>query len=105
MTARRLRAMAADTRPADADAVLDALVDLLAARVIERLEAADRLRAEAPPDLLPVDVAAARLGIARTSLYHLIGRGEIRAVKAGRRRLIPDTEVDRWIAERMTGSA
>lgn len=39
--------------------------------------------------LLSVDQAATVLGIGRTNVYSLIGRGELRSVKVGGRRLIP----------------
>ena len=42
-----------------------------------------------PPELLSIDEASRRLGIGRTAAYDAIGRGDLRSVKIGRRRLIP----------------
>lgn len=39
------------------------------------------------------------LGISRTSFYELIKRGEIRTVVVAGRRLVPDSEVQRLLAE------
>jgi len=69
--------------------------------VTARLEAAvtelvAALRAEigaraagGPPELLSIASAAQRMSIGRTAMYDAIGRGELRSVKVGRRRLIP----------------
>lgn len=35
-------------------------------------------------------------GLCRTNVYALINRGDLRAVKCGRRTLIPNNEVLRW---------
>ncbi len=82
----------------------------------DRLEAAvrelvaalrDELRAETasepPPDrLLDVREAATALGIGRSALYAELGRGEVRSVKVGRRRLVPSSALGAYIAERKT---
>lgn len=47
--------------------------------------------------LLPVDVAARRLGIKRTSLFALMRTGELRSVKVGKRRLVPNTAIEEFI--------
>lgn len=39
-----------------------------------------------------------RLCCSRTSLYRLIDQGRIRTVRIGRRQLIPDSEIERFIA-------
>ena len=41
-----------------------------------------------------VDEAATILGIGRTAAYAAIGRGEIRAVRVGRRLLVPRHVID-----------
>ncbi len=50
------------------------------------------------PLLLSAEQAAERLNIHRATLYDLIGRGELRSVKIGRRRLIPPSALDEFIA-------
>lgn len=45
--------------------------------------------------------ACARLGVSRTTLYELIGSGEIRSFKVGARTLIPEAELRRFVAEKM----
>ncbi len=36
-------------------------------------------------------------GISRTTLYQLFGRGELLTVKIGRRRMVPQSEINRFI--------
>jgi len=45
--------------------------------------------------------ACRRIGIARTSIYQLIKDGEIKSIKVGARTLIPETELQRFIAKRL----
>ena len=45
--------------------------------------------------------ACNRIGIARTSIYALIKSGEIKSIKIGARTLIPETELQRFIAKRL----
>ena len=45
--------------------------------------------------------ACNRIGIARTSIYALIKSGEIKSIKVGARTLIPETELQRFIAKRL----
>lgn len=56
-------------------------------------------------DLAPlahnVPDACHRLGVSRTTLYELIGNGEIRSFKVGARTLIPEAELRRFVAEKM----
>jgi excisionase family DNA binding protein len=53
------------------------------------------------PLLLGVREAARRLGIGRDRCYELVRRGELRAVAVGRRRLIPRSELEVWIARQL----
>ncbi len=71
-------------------------------------ELVDALRAEAraemapangPDRLLSIDEAAGMLGIGRSRLYAEIGAGRVRAVKVGRRRLIPTGAIAAYINE------
>lgn len=41
--------------------------------------------------------AAEMLGVGRSTLYNLISAGEIKAVKVGRRTLIPQGELERYV--------
>ena len=67
--------------------------DRLEAAVRELVAALREEMAFAPPigprELLSVGSAAERASIGRTLMYSLIQRGDVRSVKAGRRRLIP----------------
>lgn len=51
------------------------------------------------PDLLDQAEVAQRLNVSRTTIWRLIKRGDIRAVRIGSRTLIPRTELQRLIAE------
>lgn len=48
-----------------------------------------------------IDSASHRAGIGRTMLYQLIKDGEIKTIKVGRRTLIPESELQRWLARKM----
>jgi len=56
-------------------------------------------------DLAPlahtVPDACQRLGVSRTTLYELIGSGSIRSFKVGARTLIPESELRKFVAEKM----
>lgn len=52
-----------------------------------------------------VDDAAQCIGISRAGLYRLIGTKQLRTIKIGYRTLIAECELQRFIAERMTGAA
>lgn len=56
---------------------------------------------KAPPVANTVSEACQRLGIARNSLYNLINAGEIFAIKIGSRTLIPESELNRFVASRL----
>jgi len=48
------------------------------------------------------DGAAMRLQISTRAIYDLIAKGEIRSFKTGKRRLIPDTELQQFVQRKMT---
>jgi excisionase family DNA binding protein len=48
--------------------------------------------------LLSVKQALSALGIGRTLLYELIEVGSLKSVKIGRRRLVPFSEIEAFIA-------
>ena len=51
-----------------------------------------------PRRLLSVPEAMACTGLGRSNFFGKLASGEIRSVKIGKRRLIPDTAVDEYIA-------
>lgn len=63
----------------------------------------DESAAGAPDKLLSVDAAAEALGVGRSLVYDLIGRGDLRSVKAGRRRLVPGSAVAEYVARQGAG--
>lgn len=48
--------------------------------------------------LLTIVEAAALLGVGRTTLYELLSRGELTAVRIGRARRVPREAVDAYVA-------
>jgi excisionase family DNA binding protein len=49
--------------------------------------------------LLRVEAAAILLGIGRTKMYDLIGRGQVRVVRIGRRTLVHRDDLERFARE------
>lgn len=81
------------------------MTDRLAVAISELVEALrEELRTEAdaspraPDQLLDVLGAARQLGLGRTVCYRLIDSGQLRSMKVGRRRLVPQSAVDAFIA-------
>lgn len=60
-------------------------------------------------DLAPlahtVPDACQRLGVSRTTLYELMASGQIRNFKVGARTLIPESELHRFVADKIGGHA
>ena len=54
-----------------------------------------------PVDELLIDVrsAAERLGLGRTTLYHMVQTGTMESVKCGRRRLIPVAAIEAFVEQ------
>jgi excisionase family DNA binding protein len=48
--------------------------------------------------LLPVESVMAQLSLGRSSVFELISTNQLRSVKIGRRRLIPQVSVDEFVA-------
>jgi excisionase family DNA binding protein len=76
--------------------------DRLAAAVSELVEALrEEFRTEsgprAPDRLYSITEAAERMSIGRSLAYDLIGRGELRVVRAGRRVLVPGSAIADYI--------
>lgn len=53
------------------------------------------------PLALSPDRAAQRLSISTRAVYAHIASGELRSFKDGKRRLIPDTELQRFVQRKM----
>ena len=55
---------------------------------------------QSPPPPLAVSpaVAGAMVGLCRASIYNLVARGELKAVKIGRATRIPVAELERLVA-------
>ncbi len=56
---------------------------------------------ELPPVLLGVEEAAKGLSVGRTEVFIMIRQGRLRSIKRGRRRLIPKSELDRFVREEL----
>lgn len=54
----------------------------------------------APLAYSPAD-AATRLGVSLRKIYEMLATGELRSAKLGKRRLIPDAELQRVLATRI----
>jgi excisionase family DNA binding protein len=80
------------------DALGDALRELVRAEV--RAELAAQRATQVPPRLLSVSQAAAALSLSRASLYKELSTGRLRTVHVGRRRLVPESALADYIAER-----
>jgi len=52
-----------------------------------------------------VPQACVRLGLGRTALYELLKSGQLRHFKVGTRTLIPESELQRFIIERLKAAA
>ena len=50
------------------------------------------------------DRAAMRIGESVRSVYNLLSTGQLKSYKAGKRRLIPDTELQAYVKRRLAGS-
>lgn len=51
--------------------------------------------------LLTVKQVAERLSVGRTTVYELIAKQQIRTIKIGRARRIPESVLDQWIARQL----
>lgn len=54
--------------------------------------------------LLPIEGVMAQLGVGRSTVFELIGSDQLRSVKIGRRRLVPQTAVDELVANLLAAS-
>jgi excisionase family DNA binding protein len=51
--------------------------------------------------LLPIEGVMTQLSVGRSTVFHLIGTNQLRSVKVGRRRLVPQAAVDELVAHLM----
>jgi excisionase family DNA binding protein len=51
--------------------------------------------------LLTVKETAARLALGRSTVYELIARRELKTIKIGRARRVPESAVEEWIAQQV----
>ena len=49
-----------------------------------------------------IPTACNRLGIGRTLIYSLLKQGKLKSIKLGNRTLIPETELQRLVAEQLS---
>ncbi|WP_298829382.1 excisionase family DNA-binding protein [uncultured Piscinibacter sp.] len=49
--------------------------------------------------------AGVRLGVSTRKVYEAIASGELRSFKLGKRRLIPDTELQRFVQRKLAEAA
>jgi excisionase family DNA binding protein len=54
-------------------------------------------------NLLTIKDVAARLAIGRTTVYELIAKQELKTIKIGRARRVPESVLDQWIARQLRG--
>ena len=74
-------------------------VEALVRELVDALKAETSPPATAPPRLLSIPEAAGVLGVGRTLVYTEMGRGRLRSLKCGRRRLIPEAAIGEYIAQ------
>ncbi len=55
--------------------------------------------------LLTVEEVAEAMGLGRTYVYELVMRREIRSIKLGRKRRIPVTALNEFVARQLSGEA
>jgi len=75
-----------------------------ARRHLDRVDAALAVLAARPPEpeptLLSIDEAAARLRVARSSLFGLMEHDGFPSVRLGGRRLVPTAALEEWVRSR-----
>lgn len=51
--------------------------------------------------LLTIKQVAARLAVGRTTVYELIAKQELKTIKIGRARRVPESALDQWLARQL----
>jgi excisionase family DNA binding protein len=59
----------------------------------------DQNSSTVPPTLHEIDAVLLRLGVKRSTLFDLLKSGQLRSVKLGQRRLIPESAIVDFIAD------
>ena len=54
--------------------------------------------------LLPIEAVMAQLSLGRSSVFELINTNQLRSVKIGRRRLVPQVSIDEFVANLLAAS-
>ena len=71
----------------------------------QRRKAKPKLKPPAMPEPEPLmvrpDQAAKLIAVGRNAMYELLASGAIRSIKLGHSRLVPISELQRWIAEQL----
>jgi excisionase family DNA binding protein len=93
--ARIVRLSEAEQRRRDAEMRLRDSATAFVNAVVDLVLASGQQQPRPPVELLSVEEFAHRAGVARSTLWALLNRGEIGSTKLGGRRLIPSTELDR----------
>lgn len=62
------------------------------------------LVAQINPRLHPVESVMDRLCLGRSTVFNLMASGELRSVKVGRRRLVPESAIVEFIGRLETGA-
>jgi excisionase family DNA binding protein len=52
--------------------------------------------------LLTIREVASRLAIGRTTVYELIAKQELKTIKIGRARRVPESVLEQWIARQLS---
>jgi excisionase family DNA binding protein len=79
---------------------IDALLDALADKVVQRLreDSAGSVGA-VRPRLLTIDQAAVYIGRTKDAVQHMVSSGKVPTIRADRRVFIDVEDLDRWIRE------
>lgn len=88
-------------RPVFSDSFIDELADKVAARVLAALSGK---AAPAAGGLRALKEAAKYLSLSQTTLKLMIAQGELPIVRRGKRRMIAQEDLDRWIATHRTSN-
>lgn len=72
-------------------------------QLLSRLEASLMTPGPAPKSY-PIDGAAKALSVSQATIRRMVGRGELRTVRLGKRLVVPASEIDRLLAPKVKPS-